>query len=135
MSLTRVSSLPCCNFSAYVLIISLTISVCLERAFKISLIRFSLIRSSACSVFSSSRFGLLTVKGQNDAVSCIYIKKNKAGSQPGLPGLTGFHWVKFLIGFYLDPARPQARVDRVLGRPVGPGFKTMIDGALSFPCG
>jgi hypothetical protein len=49
--------------------------------------------------------------------------------------LTGFHWVKFLIGFYLDPARPQARVDRVLGRPVGPGFKTMIAGALSFPCG
>jgi hypothetical protein len=49
--------------------------------------------------------------------------------------LTGFHWVKFLIGFYLDPARPQARVDRVLGRPVGPGFKTMIAGALSFLCG
>jgi len=47
-------------------------------------------------------------------------KKKKVGSQPGLPGSTGFRRVKSLTVFYLNPARIQARVDRVPGRP-GPG--------------
>ena len=50
--------------------------------------------------------------------SKIVAKKNKAGSQPSLPGPTRFHRAQSLAVFYLDPAWPQARP--------GPGFKTMI---------
>ena len=43
-----------------------------------------------------------------------------AGSQPGLPGSTGFLRANSQTGFYLDPDRFQARVGRVPGRPAGP---------------
>jgi hypothetical protein len=56
-------------------------------------------------------------------------KKNKARSQSGLPESTGFHRVKSLTVFYLNPAWLQVRVGRVPGSGstcrAGPGFKTM----------
>ena len=45
--------------------------------------------------------------------------EKKAGSQPGLPGSTGFRRANSQAGFCLDPDRSHARVGRV------PGFKTM----------
>ena len=55
--------------------------------------------------------------------TCFDIKK-KEGSRvyPGQPGFgsTGFCQANSPAGFYLDPDRSQARVGRVLDRPVGP---------------
>ena len=49
----------------------------------------------------------------------FFIRKG-AGSQPGLPGSTGFLRANFQTSFYLDPDRFQAWVGRVPGRPAGP---------------
>jgi hypothetical protein len=52
---------------------------------------------------------------------CLYKKKKKreTGSQPGLPGLTGFFRVNYQAGFYLYSDRSQARV----GPPGRSGFQ------------
>ena len=63
---------------------------------------------------------------EGETKSKTVAKENKTWSHPGLPGSTGFHRAKSPAVFYLDPARPQARVGWVSGRPVGPGFKTML---------
>jgi len=69
----------------------------------LKLIRSSALRSFL-SIENSSRFGLLTVKGQNDIVSVMNIYIYKAGS-------TGSHRANSRPVFYLDSARPQTRVD------------------------
>ena len=50
----------------------------------------------------------------------FYIYKS-TGSHLGLPGLTGFFRINSLTGFFINPARFQPRVNRVPGRPAGPG--------------
>jgi hypothetical protein len=50
-----------------------------------------------------------------------HLKKKKTGSRSGLPGSPGFGRAVYTTGLLLNPDRSSHQVDRVPGRPAGPG--------------
>jgi hypothetical protein len=61
-------------------------------------------------------FAIATIMHRSSSSFDVFVyKKKETGSQPGLPGSTGFHRANSQMGFCLNSDRSQARVDP-LGR-------------------